>query len=255
MAAHSFTLNMHQKSIVGGYYTFRVQAQEGSSDPARFTFHNVYQATTPVVSDRGTSFRWHITPELKATFEFLSTTFVSTVVAKQYQHIFGKPLPMDVVDDSISYIRSKLIYLKLGDSIDSMATLDTSKPYVIELELKSVGIKETRIQYNWKLVQVRIDDEVKCMSAAAASTTGVDGVDDTDDEDLAEPSMDDFHASLEHTRSLIASHADDLRARVATLSAELSQCDGLVKDLEADHSPANFSRVYESWVALTALNH
>ena len=245
----TWSLDTKQKSIVSGYYTFRVSGP----GPCRLSFKKVVNTVVPVVSDKGTSFRWRMTPELKAAFKYLSTGFVDTYVAPQYQQLFGKALNMDVVDDSLAYIRSSTLHLRVPEAIDSMESLELAQPYIVELELKSVGLKESRIQLNWKVTQVSVDDTgpgLTSPAAAAAMDLEADSGSDQDEDEVAEPSADDYADTLATMKETMATHVTRLQATMLRLSQELDACQELVESLAADSSQENLMRVYDSWTAL-----
>lgn len=233
----NWSLDTNNKSIAGGYYTFRLR-----DAPCRIRFEHVMHIVAPVVSERGTAFRWKMTPQLKKAFEFISSSFVTDHIAPQYQVVFGKPLYSDVIDDSFTYLRTNGIHLRLSEAIAKMESLDPKLLYTIDLELRSVGMKESRIHLDWKLAQVSVDTpNFSCESQDA------DYVNDDEEDDLAEPSPLEYAEALEHTKDTMNMRIKDFEKKQTDLQITINHIQDMLLSLDSNSTPANFSRVYELW--------
>jgi hypothetical protein len=233
---HSWALDINNKSIASGYYTYRL----GGS--CRIRFKNVMHLMAPVVSERGTVFRWRMTQQLKDVFEYFSTAFVNDQIAPQYNVVFGKPLGIDVIDDSFTYLRTKGIYLRIAEPINSMTTLNPKAMYTIDLELRSVGMKEARIQLDWKLIQVSED-----INQFVPINDNVEFCDEDEDEDVAEPSASEYIEVLESTKLEMTTYVENLTQQISKLQVTVDHVQEMIDSLNKNIDPRDFSRVHERW--------
>lgn len=232
----AWRLDGSRKTISNGHYMFKALDVDGKSCKVRF--EQVVNAVPPVISDVSTYFRWRLTPQLKEAFEHIGGLFVHEQVAPLYEQLFGRALSIDVIDDSVTYIRihreGKMLHLKLAETIPSLRSLKEHLAYTYDFEFRGVGIKETGLYFDWKLIQVSVESpQFKEAEADAAS-----------DDDMAEPSPEDYEESMRELKETIGSH-------IARLRADLAACQELEESLVADPSPENLGRVYSQWVTAT----
>lgn len=245
----SWRLDGGRKAINNGYYMFKALDSDGKA--CKLRLEQVVNFVAPVISEASatTSFRWRLTPQLKEAFEHVGGAFVHEHVAPLYEQLFGRALSIDVIDDSVSYIRlhreGKMLHLKLAEAIPSLRAIKEGVACTYDFEFRGVGIKETGLHFDWKLIQVSVEGpRFKRKGGDADGDAEADVSDAEADDDMAEPSPEDYEESMRELKGAIASH-------IATLHADLAACQELEESLIADPSPENLGRVYNRWVAAT----
>jgi len=170
--------------------------------------------------------------------------FIQSHVASFYKESFEKPLTLDVIEDSLSFIRTgkdgQYIYLKFTDSYDSLTSLETDCSYSIDIELRGVFVKTSKIHLDWKLIQIGMEEPM------IQSRTDDYDYDDDESDDVAYPSGQELEAAKDAMILTLQNHVADLENTVANAQSTLVVLKGLLHDLEkTDRSLEAICKVYD----------
>ena len=233
-AIRGWVLPKDQSKMSNGYKVIKV------APDTRVRFSHVRFLTQPTVGQTSTVFRWVLSSDTKAFFTYIQGDFTQHHIAPFYAEHVGKELTLDVVEDNMSYIRSskdgRYVHLRFMDVYESLASLDTSCSYTIDIELRAVSLKANKIHMDWRLVQVDMDEPMFLSNTVDA---------DVSDDDAAGPSIEESHMAHALLLAQLDSKINIVGQRLHELNEELENYRMLKNSLESDNAVKNICRVQE----------
>jgi len=177
---------------------------------------------------------------MKAFFTYIQGDFSQHHIAPLYAEHVGKELTLDVVEDNMSYIRSnkdgRYVHLRFMDVYESLASLDISCSYTIDIELRAVSLKANKIHMDWRLIQVDMEEPMFLSNNVDA---------DVSDDDVAGPSIEESHMAHALLLAQLDNKIEIIEKQLRELNQELENCRMLKNSLESDNTVKNICLVQE----------
>ena len=235
-AIRGWVLLKDQSKMTNGYKVVKL------APDTRVRFSQVKFLTPPTVGQTSTVFRWVLSSDMKAFFTYIQGDFAHHIAPLYAEHT-GKDLSLDVIEDNMSYIRSnkegRYVHLRFMDVYESLASLDTSCSYTIDIELRAVSLKANKIHMDWRLIQVDMEEPM-----FLSNSTTVDA-DVSDDEDAAGPSIEESHMAHASLLSQLSTKINIVEGRISELNVALENYRMLKNALESDNTVKNICLVQE----------
>jgi hypothetical protein len=130
----------------------------------RVSLQHVRLIRPPTFFKSYTTFRFQLTPELRR-FATTFHTIASDMLKTQYNAVFNNTIPDDVLEEGLQLIHSgqelhPYFQLRFQELYDNLRSIDIAYTYSMDVELRGLFLKESKLVFDWRLVQVMIKEPV-----------------------------------------------------------------------------------------------
>jgi hypothetical protein len=205
------------------YIKLSPHTEDPSKQKLRFSLQHIRLIRPPTFFKSYTTFRFQLTPELRR----FATTFhtrACNLLKEHYSTVFKNTIPDDVLEEGLQLIHSgqeqhPYFQLRFQELYDNLRSIDTTYTYTMDVELRGVFLKESKVVFDWRLVQVMIKEPVLLTPPTEDDLVGWDYEEPSD----ILPDPDEVAALAKKLEKRLLSYLETCQEKVAAYSRVLDQ--------------------------------